>query len=172
MKSIISRFVTERKIVADAIRFVEHAPDLAPSHVEFKYSTGWLGAHLDAAGIKGVGIRPMDYIKDPLWEIWYSLSVDDITYANWEKFAVAQINKGYDLILDAAIALNANWHQKDAWNCSEYWVAALLVAQIPILNVVPEACRRIDPDKAHLSNMLRGRGIYKAIDGRIIYDFR
>lgn len=186
MRHIVSRFITESGFIAGGIRFVEGAPHQAPSHVEFRVDLaevvrltstlrpqialddyGWLGAHQNADGIKGVGIRRLDYCT-PAWERWYKHTVTEEQYQRWLVFVLSQIGKGYDTCNIPGIALNVDWHNREKWICSEYYTAGLLEAGVPFLNVQRDCCYRIDPDKAHLSGTLIGNCIYHAEGGKVL----
>lgn len=157
MPYIHLRFITEQDFVSDAIRFVTHAPNRAPSHVEFGLDndTHFLGAHIDG----GVKLREAGY-DNPSWERRYAIPCTQQQYDIWHAFVMAQVGKPYDTVDIASILLDKDWHNKDKWICSELVVAALEVAGIFLLNVLPQFTSRIDPDKAHLSPLLIGHSYF------------
>lgn len=152
---ILVRFITERAVISDDIRFVTHAPTDAPSHVEFGLPDGsWLGAHIDG----GVRVRPYAYTT-PSWEMRYGLTYPPEVEAAIMRFVAAQIGKPYDTLGIAGILFNRDWHSRDHWFCSELVLAAFEAAGVYLLNVIPGRSYRIDPERLHLSTRLIGHGL-------------
>ena len=165
MPQIKIRFITDKDFMGEAIRFVEHAPITAPSHVEFELEDGtFLGAHSDG----GVQIRPANYCRTT-WDRRYAIEVTQAQYDCCMAFAHAQIGKPYDFSDIVGIALNTGWHTADKWICSELVLASLLHAGVGALNVLECVSNRIDPDRLHLSPLLIGGVYYESINDVQLY---
>lgn len=160
------RFCTDSTPVASIIRFVEHAPKEAPSHVEFEIDEGFLGARYD-----GVGIKPLDYNK-PAWDKRYAIWLTQEQYDAVMKFARAQIGKAYDFGDIGGILADKDWHNKNKWICDELVYAACAQGDFYLLNVSVSNAYRLDPDKLHLSPYLIGHCYYSYVDGVLTHPFQ
>lgn len=101
----------------------------AYSHVDVLLSGGQtIGSYeekVTAGGVvipSGVQLRPMAYADFAKTKILTFDTGDDKAFLD---FMHAQIGKPYDWPGIAGIALDRNWHNSDAWFCSEIVAAAL-----------------------------------------------
>ena len=132
------RFVTGNDFISNAIRVGER--DGWCTHVEAVMPDGTLlCAHIQG----GVMARPAGYDKGTATrELVITLNPEDylgdtrglvVTQENglsivenaFYDFLRAQIGKPYDLTALAGAAFDRDWHQADAWFCSELQAAAL-----------------------------------------------
>jgi uncharacterized protein YycO len=105
-----------------AARVVDYISRGVVSHVEFIVENGTqtIGARADG----GVRYRPINYKTFDL-DLRFQAPCTDAQYAAGMTFLTAQLGKPYDFVDIAAIGLNRNWHDPNAWICSELWAATL-----------------------------------------------
>ena len=103
------------------------------SHVDYisAKSGALLGARHDFVGQKprGVQIRPPGYVK---WvrQVIFTLECPEERELRFDAFCRQQIGKPYDMSCIWGFISGRNWHNADAWICSELQAAALEIANI------------------------------------------
>lgn len=97
------------------------------SHVDTVFPDGsLLGARSDEVGGKpaGVQLRPANYMQFDK-TVRYTLRMPTYNAVAFADFLQKQIGKPYDEKAIVAFALGRDWHNPDAWFCSELVAAAL-----------------------------------------------
>lgn len=101
------------------------------SHVDVKMPSGkLLGARSDnVGGGDGVLERPDPY-EQVAKVAYFEIDVTDDRATTFYRFLYAQLGKRYDHLAIFAFIINRNWHDDDAWYCSELVAAALEAAGV------------------------------------------
>ena len=115
------RFVTCSDPVSEGIRRFEYG--FWATHCEALMPDGTLlGAHAEG----GVKARPRDYDKSEFTrELYVSIPATPAQTDAFHSFLRAQVDKPYDFLAIAGLALQRDWQNEDAWFCSELQAAAL-----------------------------------------------
>lgn len=141
MNAIVLQFVGAADMGGSVINWFDHG---SFAHVDSVLPDGTLlGARSDTAQ-PGVQIRAADYMtfKNP---VRAALTAPDDTVAAYYNFIRSQIGKPYDMTGIVGFAFGRDWHNPNAWFCSELVAAGLEQSgflQFPLI----QPANKIAPD--------------------------
>lgn len=116
---IVLQFIRGDDVGSNIIAYFGHGANF--SHVDTVVREGLLGARSDSVGgaPPGVQIRDPNYVRGARAILRLELECSPEITQRYLDFVYAQIGKPYDVEGIEAFVLGRDWHDPDAWFCSE-----------------------------------------------------